>query len=132
MRRPLKLSVIEDENLHSELTRLIRPKQNRREHPRFETRLAVEFHPEGSATLTSGTADLSLGGCYLRMMFTFPIGTVLEVSLQAGRMVRTKAIVVTRELQVGNGLKFIDMLPEEQQALRNYLDSAVNEKLPEK
>jgi len=106
--------------------------QNRRKHPRFKVRVPIEFHPEGSATLMSATADLSLGGCYLEMMFTFPIGTILEVSLQAGRTVRAKAVVVTRDLQVGNGIKFIDMLPEDQDTVRNCLDTALKEQLPEK
>jgi hypothetical protein len=106
--------------------------QNRRKHPRFKVRVPIEFHPEGRTTLMTATADLSLGGCYLEMMFTFPIGTMLEVSLRAGRTVRAKAVVVTRDLQVGNGIKFIDMPPEDQGAIRDYLDTALKEQLPEK
>jgi hypothetical protein len=105
--------------------------QNRRKNPRFKTRVPIEFRPEGTGTLTGATADLSLGGCYLEMMFTFPVGTILEVCLRIGHTVHAKAIVVTRDLQVGNGLKFIDLLPEDQDALRGYLDTAVKEKLPE-
>ena len=56
-------------------------------------------------------------------MFTFPIGTVLDVNLQIGRQVRTKAVVVTQDDKIGNGLKFIEMSPEDKEALRNYLDS---------
>ena len=56
-------------------------------------------------------------------MFTFPIGTVLDVSLQIGRSVRTKAVVVTQDPKLGNGLKFIKMSPEDKETLRNYLDS---------
>jgi len=85
----------------------------------------IEFHPEGSRKLRSATADLSLGGCYLEMMFTFPIGTILEVSLQIGHTVRAKAMVVTRELQVGNGIQFIDMAPTDRDAIRNYMDNAI-------
>ena len=106
--------------------------QNRRKHPRFKVRVPIEFRPEGSGTLVGATADLSLGGCYLEMMFTFPIGTMLDVSLQAGRTVRAKAVVVTRELQVGNGIKFIDMLPEDRDAIRNYMDTAIKVKSSEK
>jgi len=56
--------------------------QNRRKHPRLKTRVPVEFNPQGRRALASATADLSIGGCYLRIMFTFPIGTVLDVNLQ--------------------------------------------------
>jgi c-di-GMP-binding flagellar brake protein YcgR len=97
--------------------------QNRRKHPRLKTRVPVEFNPQGRRALASATADLSIGGCYLRIMFTFPIGTVLDVNLQIGRQVRTKAVVVTQDIKIGNGLKFIEMSPEDKEALRNYLDS---------
>jgi len=99
--------------------------QDRRKHERFKVRVPIEFHPEGSRRLRSATADLSLGGCYLEMMFTFPVGTILEVSLQIGYTVFAKAVVVTRELQVGNGIQFIDMAPTDRDAIRNYIDNAV-------
>ena len=99
--------------------------QDRRKHERFKVRVPIEFHPEGSRRLRSATADLSLGGCYLEMMFTFPIGTILEVSLQIGYTVHAKAVVVTRELQVGNGIQFIDMAPTDREAIRNYIDNAI-------
>ena len=67
----------------------------------------------------------------MEMMFTFPVGTILEVCLRIGHPVQAKAIVVTRDLQVGNGLKFLDLLPEDQDALHSYLDTAVKEKVPE-
>jgi c-di-GMP-binding flagellar brake protein YcgR len=99
--------------------------QDRRKHERFKVRVPIEFHPEGSRKLRSATADLSLGGCYLEMMFTFPVGTILEVSLQIGYTVFAKAVVVTRELQVGNGIQFIDMAPTDRDAIRNYIDNAI-------
>ena len=101
--------------------------QDRRKHARFKIKVPIEFHPEGSKTLRSATADLSLGGCYLEMMFTFPIGTILEISLQVGHTVHAKAIVVSRELQVGNGIQFIDMDAKDQDTIRNYVDNAVKE-----
>lgn len=100
--------------------------QNRRKHPRFKAQLPIEFHPEGSAIPTRGkTSDLSLTGCYVEMMFTFALGTKLELSLQVGdRTIRMMAIVVTRDHQVGNGIEFVDTLPEDRDALRCYLDIA--------
>ena len=64
-----------------------------------------------------------MGGCYLRIMFTFPIGTVLDITLQVGRKLRTKAVVVTEDIKIGNGIRFIEMSPEDEETLRNYLDS---------
>ena len=98
--------------------------EHQRKYPRFKTRIPVQFNPEGKRALTSATADLSIGGCYLRIMFTFPVGTILDVNLEIGRRIRAKALVVTQHLKVGNGLKFIDMLPEDREALRDYLDSS--------
>jgi len=66
------------------------------------------------------------------MLFTFPIGTILEVSLQVGHTVHAKAMVVSRELQVGNGIQFIDMTPMDRNAIRNYVDNAIKENLSDK
>jgi c-di-GMP-binding flagellar brake protein YcgR len=106
--------------------------QDRRKHARFKIKVPIEFHPEGSKTLRSATADLSLGGCYLEMLFTFPIGTILEVTLQVGRTIQAKALVVSRELQVGNGIQFIDMPPADRDTIRNYMDNAIKENLSNK
>jgi c-di-GMP-binding flagellar brake protein YcgR len=107
--------------------------QDRRKHPRVNVRAPIEFHPEGSTTLRTATADLSPGGCYLKMLFTFPVGTTLELSLVIpGQIVRAKAVVVSRELQVGNGIQFTDMSVADQHAIREYMDSAMKGKLAEK
>ena len=100
--------------------------KDRREHPRFKVYAPIEFRPEGGAVPIRGkTSNLSLGGCYVEMMFTFAIGTKVEMSLQVGdRAIRVMAIVVTRHLQFGNGVKFVDMLPKDRYALRSYLDAA--------
>jgi hypothetical protein len=67
------------------------------------------------------------------MLFTFPVGTALEVSLLIpGQIVRAKAIVVSRELQVGNGIQFTDMSVADQHAIRDYMDSAIKGKFSEK
>jgi len=99
---------------------------DRRKHPRFKVYAPIEFCPEGSAGPIRGkTSDLSLGGCYVEMMFTFAIGTKMEMSLQVGdRAIRVMAIMVTRDLHIGNGIKFVDMLPEDRDALRSYLYTA--------
>lgn len=100
--------------------------QDRRKHERLKIRVPIEFRPEGSKTLRTATADLSLGGCYLEMLFTLPVGTTLDVMLQIGRVVHAKAIVVSRELQVGNGIQFTEMPPSDQDAVRQYVESALN------
>ena len=46
--------------------------------------------------------------------------------LQIGRPLRTKAVVVTQEFKIGNRLQFIEMSPEDKEALQKYLDSEVD------
>ena len=99
--------------------------QNRRQYPRLKLSVPIEFRPEGTEfPIRGATSDLSLSGCYIEMTFTFPVGTVLEISLQLEDPVIAVATVVTCDTQVGNGIKFTKMLPEDQEALRAYLDTA--------
>jgi c-di-GMP-binding flagellar brake protein YcgR len=99
--------------------------QNRRKHPRVKMGVPIEFRPAGSEfPIRGATSDLSLTGCYVEMTFTFPVGTVLEISLQLEEPVLAVATVVTCDTQVGNGLYFTRMLPEEQELLRSFLEAA--------
>jgi c-di-GMP-binding flagellar brake protein YcgR len=99
--------------------------QNRRQHPRVKISVPIEFRPEGSEfPIRGATSDLSLSGCYVEMTFTFPVGTVLEISLQLEEPVMAIATVVTCDTQVGNGLKFTKLLPEDQELLGTYLETA--------
>jgi hypothetical protein len=59
------------------------------------------------------------------MMFTFPISTILDVTLQVARPIHAKAIVVSRELQIGNGIQFLGMPKADQDAVREYVETAV-------
>jgi hypothetical protein len=97
--------------------------QNRRQHPRLKVGVPIEFRPEGSEfPIRGATSDLSLSGCYVEMTFTFPVGTVLEITLQLEEQVIAVATVVTCDTQVGNGLNFTKILPEDQELLRTYLE----------
>jgi c-di-GMP-binding flagellar brake protein YcgR len=99
--------------------------QNRRQYPRLKLSVPIEFRPEGTEfPIRGATSDLSLSGCYTEMTFTFPVGTVLEISLQLEDPVIAVATVVTCDTQVGNGIKFTKMLPEDQDLLRAYLETA--------
>ena len=103
--------------------------QNRRKFPRLKVSVPIELRPEGSQfPIRGATSDLSLTGCYVEMTFTFPVATVLEIRLQLGEPTPALATVVTCDTQVGNGITFTKMLPEDQDRLRSYLEAA--EKLP--
>src|ERR1700690_640999 len=98
---------------------------DRRQYPRLKVGVPIELRPEGSEfPIRGATSDLSLGGCYVEMTFTFPVGTLLEISLALEEPVLALATVVTCDTQVGNGIKFTKMLPEDQERLRVYLEAA--------
>jgi hypothetical protein len=95
-----------------------------RKHPRFQVKVPLEIHAEGSNTpFRCATADLSLGGCYVETMFPFPVGTNLELKLQLEGTLLLVAKVVAHYPLVGNGIQFIKILPEDLEELRAFLDS---------
>ncbi len=97
-------------------------KPERRACPRVKVKVPVElFVPDSDIPQRCATSDLSEAGCYIETMFPFPIGTTLEMSLQIDGTVLAVGKVVTCDPQVGNGIEFAKMLPEDQEELRAYL-----------
>ena len=95
----------------------------RRKHPRFKVNVPVEVHTDASATpFRVSTSDISLGGCYIESMYPFPAGTTLELKLSIGDTLLISARVVTCDPQFGNGIEFVQMLPEDRAALSKFLD----------
>jgi c-di-GMP-binding flagellar brake protein YcgR len=104
-------------------------RQERRQHPRVKVSVPVEIRVEGATSPIRGaTSDLSLGGCYIETIFPFPVGTALDLKLQIDSTVPVDATVVTCDPQVGNGMKFTRMLPEDRRALEAFLQAAQQEK----
>jgi c-di-GMP-binding flagellar brake protein YcgR len=104
------------------------PAPERRENPRLKIKVPVELYLEGKDTpYRTATSDLSLHGCYIETIFPFPIGTVLELKLQLTGTLLVLATVATSDPQVGNGIKFTKMLPEDIDELRAFLDAAEKE-----
>ena len=100
------------------------PAPERRENPRFKIKVPVEIYLEGKDTpYRTATSDLSLHGCYIETIFPFPIGTVLELKLQVNGTLLAMATVATSDPQVGNGIRFTRMLPEDVDELRTFLDA---------
>jgi len=97
--------------------------KERRQHRRTKAAVEVELLLEKQTTpLRAKTADLSLGGCYLDMMFTFEIGTQLKIMLWTHDVKLTiDSVVVTRDLQVGNGIKFTSMTAEDTAKLQEII-----------
>jgi hypothetical protein len=100
----------------------------RRTHPRFVVPVPVEVHAEGSDTpLRCTTSDLSVSGCYIESMYPFPVGTSLDLKLQISDIVLAVGKVVTCYPQVGNGIEFVRMLPEDRELLRQFVESIEKE-----
>jgi c-di-GMP-binding flagellar brake protein YcgR len=101
------------------------PESERRGSARIKVQVPVEIYPEGSAApLRGATSDLSLSGCYIESIFPFPVGTRLDLKLQLKGTLLATATVVTSDPQVGNGIRFSRMLPEDIEELRTFLENA--------
>jgi c-di-GMP-binding flagellar brake protein YcgR len=100
-----------------------RKQPEHRQHSRTKVIVTAELRPDGtSAPLRVETADLSIGGLYVEMMFTLEVGTKLKIVLWINDVkVSTGGVVVTRDLQVGNGIEFTDIAPEDRESLKHFL-----------
>src|SRR5271163_3245773 len=98
---------------------------NRRGYRRLKISVPVEMNLENSEIPVRGaTSDLSAGGCYIETMYPFPSGTVVDMKLQLENTLLIAATVVTCFPQVGNGIQFTRMLPEDREELQAFLDAA--------
>ncbi|MGO9123316.1 MAG: PilZ domain-containing protein [Terriglobales bacterium] len=97
---------------------------NRRYSSRLKVRVPIEIEVEdGSSPIRGATADLSAGGCYVETLFPLPVGTTLDLKLQLENTLLVAATVVTCDPQVGNGIRFERMLPEDLEELRKHLEA---------
>jgi PilZ domain len=104
------------------------PPPERRDHARVKVKVPVELHFEDNDTpYRVATSDLSLLGCYIETMFPFPVGTHLELKLQANTLLLILGTIVTSDPQVGNGIQFTKMLPEDVEELRAFLEAVEKE-----
>ena len=100
-------------------------RQERRRHPRVKMRVRAEVTPAGRKFASNATtSDISLGGCYIETMFPSPRDTELEVTLHIGEGVLALGRVMTCDLNIGNGIMFTKILPEDREALRVELEAA--------
>jgi len=100
-------------------------KPERRNHPRTQVSAEIQLHVEGTRfPLRVKAADISLGGVYAEMMFTLEVGTKLKIVLSIdNEEVSADGFVVTRHLQIGNGIEFTHILPEDRARLQQFLNA---------
>lgn len=109
-----------------------RTEGDRRRYPRIRARLEIELLVDGqNAPLRTHTSDIGMGGCYVEMMFTQAVGSQLDLTLWLGsEKWHSRAEVVTRDPQFGNGFRFLDLDDARRQRLGRFLDTLGGEVLP--
>src|SRR5205807_9705958 len=97
----------------------------KRQYPRMKTNIPVELRrPVITTPIRAQTADLCLGGCYLEMAFTQEVSSEVDIVFWIGESkICAKGVVVSSHPNVGNGLKFTYISPEDQFVLKNYLET---------
>ncbi len=97
----------------------------RRINPRYKCEGSAEFRTEGSDVRTWGTfTDLSLGGCYIEMKATFPVGAVVDLTLDLNDVrVQVKGEVRISYPFLGIGIAFREISPENQLNLKQMIRS---------
>jgi hypothetical protein len=82
----------------------------RRRFSRLQCDLPVQVVGAGSAScLTGAVSDISLNGCFVAMRDPAPVGSEVELSLEAGEGVHSRGLV-RRSLQAtGMGIEFTEM-----------------------
>ncbi|HEX2328604.1 MAG TPA: PilZ domain-containing protein [Candidatus Angelobacter sp.] len=91
----------------------------RRKHIRYHCGGGVELRRnESSPAVFANLSDISLEGCYVETVSTFPVGSELLFLLRIGETdVRGRADVKASNHAVGMGLSFQHLSPEDQQKL---------------
>lgn len=97
--------------------------KERRRSIRFRCDGSAELRPEGSDVRTWGTlSDISMHGCYVEMTATYPVGTTVNLSLEAlGVRVNVVGEVKVSYPFLGIGIAFQELLFEEREKLRELL-----------
>jgi len=68
--------------------------------------------------------DISLGGCYVRMLLPLPIGTVVEIQIGTdGGEIKAKGTIKTADPALGNGIEFTEMASSCRLQLEQFLQT---------
>ena len=93
----------------------------RRRYPRVKAKIPVELTCAGKAPMRTSTDEISLCGCYIENMFTMGLGIKLKLVLSLkDEIIRCMGLVTTKYPQVGNGIDFIDITPEDRLRLSKH------------
>lgn len=97
--------------------------EEKRRAPRYPLIASAEvIELQTDAHLSARTSDLSLGGCYLDMPNSLPVGT--EISLRivhSGVTFTALAVVAYCQPNMGMGIKFTNVQSDQYEILREWL-----------
>ena len=96
--------------------------RERRSYPRVKAKIPVELLCSGLAPMRTATDEISLCGCYIETMLALDVGTKLRLvfSLRQNK-IEANAMVVTKYPQVGNGIDFVEVAPQDRLKLSEYI-----------
>jgi c-di-GMP-binding flagellar brake protein YcgR len=104
----------------------------RRRYPRIKAKIPIELRSQGMAPMRTATDEISVCGCYIETMFTMDLGTKLDVILSVNKeKLGAKGVVATKYPQVGNGIDFIDISPDDLHKLSEFIEQCEREDEPE-
>ena len=102
--------------------------RERRRYPRVKAKLPVELRCTAMAPMRTATDEISLCGCYIETMFTMEVGTKLHLAFSCNEnKIEADGIVVTKYPQVGNGIDFINVAPQDRLTLSQYISDCDND-----
>jgi len=97
----------------------------RRRSPRYKCEGSMEMREEGREVGTwAAFTDISLYGCYIEAMATLPVGTALDMKLEAkGFRIQAKGTVRVNYPYLGMGIAFTEMPDDDRARLKELLRS---------
>lgn len=95
----------------------------KRRSPRYKCEGSAEMCEEGHDVRTwAAFKDISLHGCYVEATATYPVGTLLDMKLEAnGLQVRTSGTVRVTYPFLGMGIAFTEMAEQDRTRLKELL-----------
>ncbi len=93
--------------------------------PRYKCEGSATFRVQGTDVRTWGTfTDLSIGGCYIELKATFPVGAIVDLELELnGVRAQVKGEVCVSYPFLGMGVAFRDMTVESRQQVDAMIDT---------
>ena len=99
--------------------------QERRRYPRVKVKIPVELHLSAGTPQRTSIEEISVCGCYIETMFTFEVSTRVDLVIWLNQeKVTAKGIVVNRYPQVGNGIDFVTMAPQDRLKLNDFISKS--------